>query len=103
MFWILFFNQINTSCDTSKIIEGSKSFIENALFSPKSQTNLLSFKDIYLNGYHIEIRDDRDMDIFVLHNIIWTQKKCNGKAVGFFPDLYFTYISINGKFIDKIG
>jgi hypothetical protein len=54
---------------TSKIIEGSgradillyggtKLHIKNALYSSKSYRNLLSFKNIRLNGYHIETRNE---------------------------------------------
>ena len=32
---------------------GTKLFVNNALFSPKSKRNLLSFNDIYLHGYDI--------------------------------------------------
>ena len=56
---------VNTICGSAKLIQGSgraivflgngtKLVINNALFSPESQRNLLSFKDIRQNGYHIE-------------------------------------------------
>lgn len=34
--------------------KGSKSIINNFMFSPKSHINLLNFKDIHENGYHIK-------------------------------------------------
>ena len=34
--------------------KGTKLVIEDALFSSKSPRNLLSFKDIRRNGYHVE-------------------------------------------------
>ena len=37
---------------------GTRFIIDNALFSTKSRRNLLSFKDIQLNRYHIEIAID---------------------------------------------
>ncbi|TYI50991.1 hypothetical protein E1A91_D12G142800v1, partial [Gossypium mustelinum] len=56
---------VSTISGSTKIIEGSgranillfrgtKFQINDALYSPKSQRNLLSFKDIHHNGYHIE-------------------------------------------------
>ena len=53
---------VNTIAGNTRIIEGSgraiiilpkgtKFFINDALYSPKSQRNLLSFKDIRKNGY----------------------------------------------------
>ena len=49
----------------AKLIEGSRRvlillligtdlLIKDALYSPQSQCNLLSFKDIHLNGFHVE-------------------------------------------------
>ena len=40
---------------------GTKFTIDNALFSNHSKRNLLSFKDIRWNGYHIE--SDRNNEI----------------------------------------
>ena len=56
---------VNTIYGNTKLIEsfrrtnillhiGTKFIIEDTLFFTKSQRNLLSFKDIRLNGYHIE-------------------------------------------------
>ncbi|GAV83766.1 hypothetical protein CFOL_v3_27211, partial [Cephalotus follicularis] len=60
---------VGTISGTSDLIEGSgmASFvlsngtqmrIIDALYSTKSRKNLLSFKDIRLNGYHIETTDE---------------------------------------------
>ncbi|TYJ10407.1 hypothetical protein E1A91_A11G205800v1 [Gossypium mustelinum] len=64
---------VNTISGSSKLIEGSgraiillpkgpKIFIDNALHSTKSQRNLLSFKDICLNGYHIETMNEKNIE-----------------------------------------
>ncbi|KAG4126123.1 hypothetical protein ERO13_D10G138150v2, partial [Gossypium hirsutum] len=56
---------INTISGSSKLIEGSertiillpkgtKFVIDDALFFTKSQRNLLSFKNIHINVYHIK-------------------------------------------------
>ncbi|TYH09654.1 hypothetical protein ES288_A07G113900v1 [Gossypium darwinii] len=61
---------VNTISGSSKLIEGSgraiillpkgtKFIIDDALYSTKSQRNLLSFKDIRLNGYHIETMNEK--------------------------------------------
>ena len=58
--------------------------IDNALYSPKSHRNLLSFKDICLNGYHIETWDDRGIEwISLYYKTQFGHKMCNGKATGF--------------------
>ena len=38
--------------------KGTKICIENTLYSSKSRRNLLSFKDIHYNGYHIETNNE---------------------------------------------
>ncbi|KAB2051067.1 hypothetical protein ES319_A12G030600v1 [Gossypium barbadense] len=61
---------VNTISGNSKLIEGferaiillpkgTKYVIDDALFSTKSQRNLSSFKDIRLNGYHIETMNEK--------------------------------------------
>ena len=56
---------VNTISSSSNLIEGSrrviimlpkgtKFCIDDVLYSSKSSINLLSFKDIHYNGYHIE-------------------------------------------------
>ncbi|TYI94233.1 hypothetical protein E1A91_D02G188600v1, partial [Gossypium mustelinum] len=62
---------VSTIFGSTKIIESSgradillpretKFQINDALYSPKSQRNLLSFKDIRHNGYHIETISERN-------------------------------------------
>ena len=61
---------IATIAGSSDLIEGSGRAalvlpngiplqIKNALYSPRSRRNLLSFKDIRLNGYHLETVDKK--------------------------------------------
>ena len=61
----LFQANVNTISGTTNLIEGSgeacimlpngtKLIISNALYSSKSRRNLMSFKDIRQNGYHLE-------------------------------------------------
>ena len=69
---------VNTISGTANLIEGSgraiilmprgtKIIIDDALLSTKSKRNLLSFKDIRRNGYHIETIDENNLNIFALH------------------------------------
>ncbi|KAJ9561315.1 hypothetical protein OSB04_006475 [Centaurea solstitialis] len=50
--------------------------IENALYSPKSQRNLLNFKDIRKNGYHIETMDEGESEYLLITNISSEKKMC---------------------------
>lgn len=72
---------VSTICGSTKMIEGServdivlhrgtKLIIENALLSIKSQRNLLSFKDIRQNGYHIETVSEGDMEYPCITKIV---------------------------------
>ena len=62
---------VNTIIGSCNVIEGSgraiilfprgtKFIINNALLSTKSLRNLLSFKDIRQNGYHVETMNEED-------------------------------------------
>ena len=46
---------------------GTKFFIKDTLFSPKSKRNLLSFNDIYLHGYDTQSATEENMKyIYIL-------------------------------------
>jgi len=77
---------VSTIFDTTNIIEGSgraiillqrdtRLHIINAFYSLKSNRNLLSFKDIRLNGYHIETNNERDIEYLYITQIE-SNKKC---------------------------
>ncbi|XP_070005807.1 uncharacterized protein [Nicotiana sylvestris] len=68
---------ITTISGSSNLIEGSGRatitlpmgtiiIIENAMFSSKSKRNLLSFKDIRKNGFHIETIDENNMEYLIV-------------------------------------
>ncbi|GAV84233.1 hypothetical protein CFOL_v3_27677, partial [Cephalotus follicularis] len=71
---------VGTISGTSDLIEGSRmtSFvlsnrtqmrITDALYSTESRRNLLSFKDIRLNGYHIETINENDKEyLYIIGN-----------------------------------
>ena len=61
--------KVSTIVGSANIIEGSGRahivlpngthiFIQNALYSSNSKRNMLGFKDIKMNGYHIETIDE---------------------------------------------
>ena len=73
--------KVNTIWGSTYFIEGSRRanvmlhnetrfIIDNALFSTKSRRNLLSFKDIRLNGYHIETANNNDIEyLYIVSNV----------------------------------
>ena len=54
--------------------KGTKLKIEDALYSNKSSRNLLSFKDIRRNGYHIETMNHDANEYLLINSIIYGQK-----------------------------
>lgn len=78
---------ISTISGSAKLIEGSgrasillprgtQFKIDNALFSPKSQRNLIAFKDIRRNGYHIETTSEGNVEYLHITNMILGKKTC---------------------------
>ncbi|PIM98031.1 hypothetical protein CDL12_29492 [Handroanthus impetiginosus] len=106
---------VNTISGSVKLIEGSgranvwlpegtKLVIDNAIFSSKSRRNLLSFKDIRRNGYHIETMNDSNVEYLC---IIINQRVIE-KFFSFSSGIYYTKIYaiemhhlVNQKFIDS--
>jgi len=95
---------VSTISWSSKIIEGfgrvnvilcgwTNLNIENALYSLKSHRNLLSFKDICLNGYHIETRNEENVEYLYItrHNL--DKISVVEKLPAFSSGLYYTYIN----------
>ena len=58
---------------------GTKFQIDNALYSKKSNQNLLSFKDIRQNGYHIETVNHNGNEYLLI-----TRQKTNLGTIDFF-------------------
>ena len=54
--------------------KGTKFHIEDSLYSNKSSRNLLSFKDIRRNGYHIETMNHDENEHLLITSIISGQK-----------------------------
>ena len=95
---IYFFNLITTNTSvsiisgTSNLIEGSgranivlpngtRFHINDVLYSSKSRRNLLSFKDIRRNGYHVETMNEGNKECLYITSIISGKKDCHRKAL----------------------
>ena len=110
---------MNTISGSAKLIEGSgranillpggtKIHIDDALYSTKSQRNLLSFKDIRRNGYHIETTNEDNTEYLYITNVVSGKKNILEKLPLFSSGLYYRNIStieahaiVNQKFTDE--
>ncbi|TYG98680.1 hypothetical protein ES288_A10G136700v1, partial [Gossypium darwinii] len=109
---------VNTILGSSKLIEGSgraiillpkgtKFIIDDALYSTKSQRNLLSFKDICLNGYHIETMNEKNVEYLYITNVECGKKYILERLTAFSSGLYYahisaieSYVTTNQKFVE---
>ena len=53
-----------------KLPNGTRFHINDALYSSKSRRNLLSIKDIHINGYHIETMNEDNVEYLYITSII---------------------------------
>ena len=78
---ILIKTNVSTMSGTKNLVEGSRRanimlpngtrfHINDALYSSKSRRNLLSFKDIRRNGYHIETMNEDNVEYIYITSII---------------------------------
>ena len=88
---------------------GTRFHINDSLYSSISRRNLLSFKDIRINGYHIETMNEDYVEYLYITSIISGQKLIMEKLSTFSFGLYHTtikpiesYIVENQKFNDPI-
>ena len=76
------------------------SLINDALYSSKSTKNLLSFKDIRRNGYHIETMNEGITECVYITSIVFGKKLIVEKLSAFSYELYPTNIkSIESYFV----
>ncbi|KAM2637804.1 hypothetical protein EV1_022251 [Malus domestica] len=110
--------RVTTISGKSDVIEGSRKAhimlpngtilsIQNALYATRSTRNLLSFKYIRLNGYHIETKSAENVEYLCITSND-TQKRILEKLHGLLSGLYYIYIKtveshtvMNQKFIDS--
>ena len=94
---------VSTISGTSNLIEGSgrsnimlpkgtRFHINDALYSSKSTRNLLSFKDICINGYHIETMNDGNKECLYITSIVSGKKLVIETLLAFSTGLYHTTI-----------
>ncbi|GAV56611.1 hypothetical protein CFOL_v3_00153, partial [Cephalotus follicularis] len=94
---------VGTISGTSDLIEGSEmaSFvlsngtqmrITDVLYSTKSRRNLLSFKDIHLNGYHIETTNENGKECLYIIGNAFGQRKILKKLPRLSSGLYIMKI-----------
>ncbi|GAV60194.1 hypothetical protein CFOL_v3_03725, partial [Cephalotus follicularis] len=94
---------VGTISGTSDLIEGSGmvSFvlsngtqmrITDALYSTKSRRNLLSFKDIRRNGYHIETTNENAKEYLYITGNVSSRKQILEKLHGLSSGLYIMKI-----------
>ena len=109
---------VTTICGSANLIEGferanimlpngTKWQINDALYSSRSSRNLLSFKDIRQNGYHIKTSSEGNSEFLCITSTISCQKHVLEKLPSFYSGLYHTIIraikislTINQKFSD---
>ena len=84
---------------------GTKFTIDNALFSSQTKRNLLSFKDLCCNGYHIET--DRKIEYLYIISTVSYEKHILEKLPTLSSRLYCshirvieTYATMNLKFVN---
>ena len=85
---------VNTISDPADLIDGSERatimlpcdmifHINDVLYSIRSRRNLLSFKDIHHNGYHIETTYDNNKEYLCITRIVQSQKLVVEKLLAF--------------------
>jgi hypothetical protein len=93
--------KVNTILGSTDMIEGSrranimlpngiKFIIDNALFYTKSRRNILSLKNIQLNGYRIEIVNDNGIEYLYIISNISIEKQMLKKLHALSSGLYYT-------------
>ena len=73
---------------------GTRFHINDALYSSKSRRNLLNFKDIRRNRYHIETMNKDNVEYIYSTSIISSQKLIMEKLLAFSFRLYHTIIKL---------
>ncbi|TYH22520.1 hypothetical protein ES288_A04G135000v1, partial [Gossypium darwinii] len=73
--------------------KGTKFIIDDALYSIKFQRNLLSFKDIHLNGHQIETMNEKNIEYLYITNVERGKKYVLERLAAFSSGLYYTHIS----------
>ena len=75
------------------IPDGTKFIINDAMFSSRSKKNLLSFRDIRRNGYHIETMNEKNIEYLYIMSIVSEKKHILKKLPAYSSGLYYTFIN----------
>ena len=78
---------------------GTKISIDEALYSTRSRRNLLSFKDIRRNGYHIETINKGQEEYLLITSTNSNHKLVLEKLPTFSSGLYYTIIKMSESHI----
>ena len=73
---------------------GTKFVINDALFSSRSKRNLLSFRDIRQNGYHIETTNKNDVEYLYITSFVSGKKYVLEKLPAYSSGLYYTFVKV---------
>ena len=77
---------------TFTLPNGTKLEIQEALLYPDSTRTLLSFKDIRMNGYHIETHEDNAVESLLITQQKGSDKETLERLPALSSGLYYTYI-----------
>ena len=77
---------------TFTLPNGTKLVIQEALLYPDSTRTLLSFKDIRMNGYHIETHEENAVESLLITQQKGTKKRILERLPTLSSVLYYTYI-----------
>ena len=101
---------VSTISSTTNLVEGSgraniilpdktRFHINDVLYSRKSKRNLLSFKDIRINEYHIETMNEGNVEYLYITSIISDQMLIVEKLLIFSSELYHTNIKPTKSYV----
>ena len=81
------------------IPNGTRFHINYTLYSRKSKRNLLSFKYIHKNGYHIETMNESNKECLYITSIIYGENIITEKLLTFSSRLYHTTIKLIESYV----
>ena len=77
-----------------RLPKGTHLQVSDALYSPSSKRSLLSFKDIRMNGFHIETKGEGNKEFLQIIEIAQGNKKVLESIHALSTDLYHTKVSM---------
>ena len=101
---------VSTKCGPINLVEGFgrvnimlsngiRFHINDVLYSSKSTRNLLNFKDIHKNGYHIETTNEGNTKCHYITFIVYDKKLVVKKFSTFSSMLYHTNIKLIESYV----